>query len=108
MYVIFLDRDTQYKAKCGDIIRLDKININIGKTIIFKKIILLSDNKKISIGQPILHNIYVEGLIYKHGRNKKIKIIKFNRRKHYKKNQGHRQYYTDIKINNIKYKNPTL
>ncbi|VFP77826.1 50S ribosomal protein L21 [Buchnera aphidicola] len=108
MYVIFLDRNTQYKAKSGDIIRLEKININIGKTIIFEKIILLSDNAKISIGQPILNNIYVEGLIHQHGRDKKIKIIKFNRRKHYKKNQGHRQYYTDVKIKNITYKNSTL
>ncbi|VFP85004.1 50S ribosomal protein L21 [Buchnera aphidicola (Cinara splendens)] len=108
MYVIFLDRNTQYKVKSGDIIRLEKININIGKKIIFEKIILLSDNTKISIGQPILNNVYVEGSIYRHGRHKKIKVIKFNRRKHYKKNQGHRQYYTDVKIKNITYKNSTL
>ncbi|VFP79254.1 50S ribosomal protein L21 [Buchnera aphidicola] len=103
MYAIFLDRNKQYKAKCGQIIRLDKLNAKIGEKILFKKIILLSNQEKILIGKPILKNIYIEGSIYKHGRNKKIKIIKFNRRKHYKKNQGHRQYYTDIKIKNIMY-----
>ncbi|VFP81157.1 50S ribosomal protein L21 [Buchnera aphidicola (Cinara kochiana kochiana)] len=103
MYAIFLDRNKQYKVKFGEIIRLEKINIKIGEIIIFKKIILLSSNQKISIGQPILQNISVEGLVCNHGRYKKIKIIKFNRRKHYKKSQGHRQYYTEIKIKNIKY-----
>ncbi|VFP78234.1 50S ribosomal protein L21 [Buchnera aphidicola (Cinara cuneomaculata)] len=103
MYAILLDRNKQYKVKLGNIIRLEKINVNIGEVIIFKKIILLSNNQEISIGTPILPNISIEGSVYKHGRYKKIKIIKYNRRKHYKKNQGHRQYYTDVKINNIKY-----
>ncbi|VFP83733.1 50S ribosomal protein L21 [Buchnera aphidicola] len=103
MYAIFLDRNKQYKVKFGEIIKLEKMNLKIGEIIIFKQIILLSNNKEISIGQPILKNVYIEGSVYKHGRDKKIKIIKFNRRKHYKKNQGHRQYYTKVKIKNIKY-----
>lgn len=103
MYAIFLDRKKQYKVTCGKIIRLEKINKKIGKEIIFKKIILLSDNGKISIGKPILNDIFIKGCIYQHGREKKIKIIKFNRRKHYKKNQGHRQYYTDVIIKKIIY-----
>ncbi|VAX76639.1 50S ribosomal protein L21 [Buchnera aphidicola] len=103
MYTVFLDRNKQYKATLGKIIRLEKINAKIGEKIIFQKIILSSNNGKISIGKPVLENFLVEGLIYKHGKTKKIKIIKFNRRKHYQKTLGHRQDYTDIVIKNIIY-----
>ncbi|WP_075433954.1 50S ribosomal protein L21 [Buchnera aphidicola] len=103
MYAIFLDRNKQYKAKVGKVIRLEKINNSVGSQILFKKIILFSNNKKISIGQPVLQNILIEGSIHKHGKEKKIKIIKFHRRKHYKKTQGHRQSYTDVLIKNFIY-----
>ncbi|ABJ90707.1 50S ribosomal protein L21 [Buchnera aphidicola] len=103
MYAILLDRNKQYKVTCGKIIRLEKIKMNIGEKIIFKKIIFLSKDEKSFIGKPILSDVYIEGLISKHGREKKIKIIKFHRRKHYKKTQGHRQYYTDVKIKQIIY-----
>lgn len=101
MYAILLDRNKQYKIKCGEIIRLEKIQQEKGKKIIFNKVILFSKNGQTQIGQPILSNIIVEGRVIHHGREKKIKIIKFNRRKHYKKTQGHRQYYTDISIEKI-------
>lgn len=104
MYAILLDRNKQYKVKIGNIIKCEKINIKLGKKIIFKKIMLLSNKKKIKIGKPILKNIYIEGRIHSHGRDKKIKIIKFNRRKHYKKTQGHRQYYTNVTIEKIVHK----
>lgn len=101
IYAILIDRNKQYKIKFNEIIRFQKINIEVGKKIIFNKIILFSKNGKTQIGQPLLKNVLIEGEISKHGREKKIKIIKFNRRKHYKKNQGHRQYYTDITIKKI-------
>ncbi|AEH39833.1 50S ribosomal protein L21 [Buchnera aphidicola (Cinara tujafilina)] len=101
MYAILIDRNKQYKIRCGEIIRLEKNKNGYRKKIIFNTIILFSNNGNIQLGQPILNNILIEGCIKNHGRNKKIKIIKFNRRKHYKKTQGHRQHYTDISINNI-------
>nr|WP_075432417.1 50S ribosomal protein L21 [Buchnera aphidicola] len=101
MYAILIDRNKQYKIKCGEIVRLEKIQKEKGKKIIFNEVILFSKNGKTQIGKPILSNIIIEGRIINHGREKKIKIIKFNRRKHYKKTQGHRQYYTDISIEKI-------
>ena len=62
---------------------------------------MLSDGKNIIIGKPKISNSFISADIITHGRNKKIKIIKFNRRKHYKKQQGHRQNFTDVIITNI-------
>lgn len=101
MYAVLIDRNKQYKVKLGNIIKVEKINIKIGKKIIFEKIILLSKKNIIYIGNPILKNLYIEGTVYSQKKTKKIKIIKFNRRKHYKKTQGHRQSYTEILINKI-------
>ncbi|CAL4322551.1 50S ribosomal protein L21 [Buchnera aphidicola (Chaitophorus populicola)] len=101
MYAVFMNGGKQYKVKIGQILRLEKINHKIGKIIEFNTILLVKKNKEIFLGQPILKNTVIQACIYKHGREKKIHIIKFNRRKHYKKKQGHRQNYTSIKITNI-------
>lgn len=101
MYAVFIDRNKQYKVKEGQIVKLEKINLNIGDTIIFNQIILISNNEKTLIGTPNLKNYQIKGNIRSHGKYKKIKIFKFNRRKHYKKTMGHRQKYTEISIINI-------
>lgn len=101
MYAVFINGGKQYKVQIGQVLRLEKINCKIGKIIKFKNILLIKKNKKIFLGQPILKNTVIKAYICRHGREKKINIIKFNRRKHYKKKQGHRQNYTSIKIINI-------
>lgn len=103
MYAVLLDRNKQYKVKPGNLIKIEKINMNIGEKIIFTNIILFSNNQNIYIGKPKLKNISVEALVYSHKKEKKIRIIKFTRRKHYKKTQGHRQLYTNILIKKILY-----
>ncbi|CAL4322234.1 50S ribosomal protein L21 [Buchnera aphidicola] len=103
MYAIFSNGGKQYQAKIGQTIRLEKINLNQGKQIKFHNILMIVDNNNIQIGKPKILNSFVLGDIIQHGKNKKIKIIKFNRRKHYKKTQGHRQNFTDIKIISIQH-----
>ncbi|CAL4043428.1 50S ribosomal protein L21 [Buchnera aphidicola] len=101
MYAVFLNGGKQHRVKEGQIIRLEKLDLKIGQRIEFKKILMLSDKENIKIGKPILSKCYIEAYIDNHGKHKKIKIIKFNRRKHYKKTQGHRQAFTDVKIKKI-------
>ncbi|UDG80281.1 50S ribosomal protein L21 [Candidatus Annandia pinicola] len=98
MYAILEHGNKQYLISKGKIIFLDKINCNIEKIIYLKKVLFLSYKDKIYIGNPIVKNVIVKIKIIKHGRNKKIKIIKFHRRKHHLKTQGHRQWYTQIKV----------
>ncbi|BBI01305.1 50S ribosomal protein L21 [Buchnera aphidicola (Nipponaphis monzeni)] len=101
MYAVFVIGGKQYKAYKGDTIRLEKLDIAIGETFLISKILMISKKSNTTFGYPFLNTGKVQAKILIHGRNKKINIIKFNRRKHYKKQQGHRQHFTDITIVNI-------
>lgn len=101
MYAVFMSGGKQYKASKNQIIRLEKLNYPVGTTIEFNKILMIYNNDSIVIGKPFIKDQIIKADIQNHGRLKKIKILKFNRRKHYKKQQGHRQYFTDVKIIDI-------
>ncbi|AHG60002.1 50S ribosomal protein L21 [Buchnera aphidicola] len=102
MYAVFISGGKQYRVIKNQIIRLEKLKNPIGTTIEFKKILIMSNNKDVQrIGTPFITGGIIKANIENHGRLKKIKVIKFNRRKHYKKQQGHRQYFTDVKILDI-------
>lgn len=101
MYAIFEHGGKQYQVEKGQTVRLDKLQHSIGAEFKVCNILMIVNEKKITIGTPhILHSSIISNVI-RHGRDKKIKIIKFKRRKHYKKQQGHRQYFTEIKIIDI-------
>ena len=101
MYAVFLSGGKQYRVKKNQVIRLEKLSNSIGTAIEFNQILMISDQNSIQIGNPFIEGGKNKACIDNHGRLKKIKIIKFNRRKHYKKQQGHRQYFTDVKILDI-------
>ncbi|CAL4043386.1 50S ribosomal protein L21 [Buchnera aphidicola (Anoecia corni)] len=103
MYAIISNSGKQYKVSVGKIILLEKLNAKIGEKIIFKNVIIHVGEKNTNFGNPFLSNVFIHGNILEHGRSKKINIIKFNRRKHYKKQQGHRQWFTTVKIHKIEY-----
>ncbi|QCI20521.1 50S ribosomal protein L21 [Buchnera aphidicola (Brachycaudus cardui)] len=101
MYAVFISGGKQYRVIKNQIIRLEKLNNPIGTTIEFNQILMIANKDSNKIGTPYINGVTIKANIEKHGRLKKIKIIKFNRRKHYKKQQGHRQYFTDVKIIDI-------
>ncbi|QJC32283.1 50S ribosomal protein L21 [Enterobacteriaceae endosymbiont of Donacia versicolorea] len=103
MYAIFDSCGKQYKVIQGQIIKLEKIKGKIGDNIEFKNILMIYDKNKINIGTPIIIGAKIIAELILHGKENKIKIIKFRRRKHYKKTQGHRQLFTNIKIIKIQY-----
>jgi len=103
MYAIISNSGKQYKVYAGKVILLEKLDTPIGEKIILKNVIMHVGKKNTNFGNPFLNNVFVHGNVLEHGRLKKINIIKFNRRKHYKKQQGHRQWFTTIKINKIEY-----
>ncbi|WP_343189814.1 50S ribosomal protein L21 [Buchnera aphidicola] len=102
MKVIFIIKNNQYLANVGDNIIVKKLNKKIGEKISLKKILMISNKEKIIIGKPFIKKEYILAKIKAHKKNKKINIIKFKRRKHHIKRQGHRQKYTIIKIIKIK------
>ncbi|CAL4043219.1 50S ribosomal protein L21 [Buchnera aphidicola (Tetraneura ulmi)] len=101
MYAIFVCKNKQYKANIGKTIKTEKIEKKTGEKIEFNQILMINTNNCVHIGKPYLKNCIVKGVIISQKKNKKIKIIKFKRRKHYKKQQGHRQKFTEVKITEI-------
>ncbi len=105
MYAIIETGGKQYKITIGSNIVIEKTNKH--KKIIFKKIILIFDKKKIITNKKKINSYIIKGKIIKNIKNKKIKILKFKRRKHYKKTSGHRQKLQKVKIYSIKKNNGT-
>jgi len=101
MYAVVSSGGKQYKVHEGEILRVEKISGNIGDKVSFDKILMYSDGENVRIGRPVLDDVAVRGQIVEHGKNKKIIVFKYKRRKRYRRKQGHRQQYTAIKIENI-------
>lgn len=101
MYAIVKTGGKQYKIHEGDIIRVEKIPGSVGNPISFDKVLMFSDGENVSIGKPALDNVTIKGRIVEQGKNKKIIVFKYKRRKRYRRKQGHRQEYTAIKIDQI-------
>jgi len=102
MYAVIASGGKQYRVTPGQEVSLEKLEPEAGQTIEFDKVLLVADGDNINIGAPYLDNAKVAAEVVEHGRGKKIKIIKFKRRKHHMKHQGHRQDFTKVKITDIK------
>ena len=91
----------QYKVEKGDKVKIEKLDKDAGKSIKINDVLMIIDGKKDNVGTPIVKDAHVNAKIEGQGRGAKIKIVKFGRRKHYRKQMGHRQAYTEIKITSI-------
>jgi large subunit ribosomal protein L21 len=102
MYAVISSGGKQYRVSEGDTIRIEKLPGNVGESVSFDDILMVSDGDKVLIGQPTLSNVTVSGHIVEQNRNKKIIVFKYKRRKGYRRKQGHRQAYTALKVDSIK------
>ncbi|WP_028388332.1 50S ribosomal protein L21 [Legionella fairfieldensis] len=101
MYAVIKTGGKQYRVKKGDVIKLELLSDDVGNEVTFSEVLMLADGDKITCGTPLIDKAIVKAEIMEHGRHKKVKIIKFRRRKHHMKQMGHRQYYTQVKITAI-------
>ncbi len=92
----------QYLVKEGDKIKIEKLEGKEGDKVNFDRVLLINDDKKTEIGNPYLKNHNVEGEITKVGRSKKVIVFRYHNKTRYRKTKGHRQWYTEVKINKIK------
>ena len=102
MYAIIEACGKQYKVTEGDVVFFEKLDAEEGKKVTFDKVILVSDDKKVQVGNPYVKSIKVEGKVVSHGKGKKILVFKYKAKKNYRRTQGHRQPYTKVEITNIK------
>jgi len=101
MHAVFQSGGKQYRVAPGDSVMVEKVPGNAGDSVTFDRIILTSDGEQVSIGKPYLDNAKVEGRITRQGKARKVIAFKFKRRKGFRKKIGHRQQFTQIKIENI-------
>jgi large subunit ribosomal protein L21 len=101
MYAVIATGGKQYKVAPGDVIKIEKLSVEPGKSVEFPVLLAASSAATVAIGQPFLPDIRVKASVVAHGRREKIQIVKFRRRKHHRKQIGHRQHYTAIKIMDI-------
>ncbi|MGH7500637.1 MAG: 50S ribosomal protein L21 [Longimicrobiales bacterium] len=101
MYAIIRSGDKQFRAEPGATVRLPTVDAAVGDTVTFDQILLASDGDTITVGTPILNGATVTGEVMAHGKGRKITIFKWKRRKNYRRKQGHRQGYTDVRIGAI-------
>ncbi|MGE3481865.1 MAG: 50S ribosomal protein L21 [Gammaproteobacteria bacterium] len=101
MYAVFVTGGKQYRAQEGDIIRVEKLEVGEGSSIAIDKVLMVSDGDTIQIGTPYVAGGKVNATVKAHGRGDKIRIIKHRRRKHYHREMGHRQHYTELQITGI-------
>jgi large subunit ribosomal protein L21 len=101
MYAVIKTGGKQYRVKEGDVLKIEELTAEVGSTYEFTEILMLTNGDKITCGTPFIAKAIVKAEILEHARHKKIKIIKFRRRKHHMKQMGHRQNYTQVKITAI-------
>jgi large subunit ribosomal protein L21 len=101
MYAVIEAGGKQHRVIEGETLKLEKIEAATGETIEFDKVLMVGAGEDVKIGKPVVDGSKVTAEVVAHGRHKKIKIVKFNRRKHYRKETGHRQWFTEVKITGI-------
>jgi len=101
MYAVIETGGKQYKVQKGDVIYIEKLNNEVGTNYSFDKVLLVSDEGNLSVGDPIVKGAKVEGTILSHGKSKKIVVFKYKAKKNERKKQGHRQQYTKVQIEDI-------
>jgi large subunit ribosomal protein L21 len=101
MYALIQTGGKQYRVSPGEEVKIEKLPGKIGDQITFDKVLLTSDGETTNLGNPYLENTRVAGHITHHGRDKKIVVFKYKRRKGYRRKQGHRQDFSLIRIDTI-------
>jgi len=101
MYAVIKTGGKQYRVSEGQTLRVEKLDAEAGANVEFDQVLMVADGDSVKVGTPLVNGGKVTAEITSQGRGDKIKIVKFRRRKHYRKQAGHRQHFTEVKITGI-------
>ncbi len=101
MYAVFRTGGKQYRASAGERVRIEKLTADVGAAVEFDQVLIVGEGADIKVGAPLVAGGKVSAKVVSQGRDEKIMIIKFRRRKHYRRTQGHRQAFTEVEITSI-------
>ena len=101
MYAVFQSGGKQHRVTEGQTVRLEKLELEVGASVEFDNVLMIADGEDIKVGAPLVEGGKVTAEVVGQGRGDKVKIVKFRRRKHSRKQMGHRQWFTEVKITGI-------
>jgi len=101
MYAVIKTGGKQYRVAPGEKLKIEQIPADVGSQVVLDQVLMVADGDAVTLGQPLVSGAKVAVTVLAHGRHDKVRIFKMRRRKHYQKHQGHRQNYTEIKIDAI-------
>ena len=101
MFAVFLSGGKQHRVNEGDVLNLERLHVEPGAEVVFDKVLMVAAGNEVNVGQPYVEGGQIKAEVLGHERGKKIRVIKFKRRKNYLRRQGHRQWYTQVKITGI-------
>lgn len=101
MYAVVESGGKQHRVIEGETLKVEKLDIATGDTLTMDQVLMVGEGESVKIGAPYVDGSKVTAEVISHGRHEKVTIVKFRRRKHHRKQMGHRQWYTELKITGI-------
>ncbi|HWD22406.1 MAG TPA: 50S ribosomal protein L21 [Burkholderiales bacterium] len=101
MYAVIRSGGKQYRVQSGEQLRVEALAAQVGAAVSFDEVLLVGEGDGVKVGAPFVSGAQVKATVVSHGRGDKVRIFKLRRRKHYQKTQGHRQSYTELRIDDI-------
>lgn len=101
MYAVIQSGGKQHRVIVGEKLKVELLKAETGSSITFDDVLMLVNGESIQIGAPVVAGATVTAEVVGHGRHDKVRIVKMRRRKHYRKQQGHRQWFTELQITGI-------
>ena len=101
MYAVIQTGGKQYRVKSGEQLKVESLAAEVGATVSFDRVLMLGEGEGVKVGAPFVSGAAVKATVVAQGRGDKVRIFKLRRRKHYQKSQGHRQNYTEVRIDDI-------
>ena len=101
MYAIVRTGGKQYRVKPGETLQVEKLNAQVGSEVVLDQVLLVSDGERVQVGRPLVEGVQVKAEVLRHGRGPKLIVFKKKRRKNYRRKAGHRQWFTELKIQDI-------
>ena len=101
MYAVIKTGGKQYRVEPGAQLRVESLEGEVGAAVSFAEVLMIGNGEDVKLGAPLLEGAQVKATVVAQGRGDKVRIFKLRRRKHYQKSQGHRQSYTEVRIDDI-------
>jgi large subunit ribosomal protein L21 len=101
MYAVLKTGGKQYRVQSGESVRVESLPAEVGAAVSFDEVLMVGEGESVRVGTPFVAGAKVNATVVAHGRGEKVRIFKMRRRKHFQKSQGHRQGYTEVRIDDI-------